>query len=487
MANITWADRTDATTATGATTEWSKDQANPLKAWANSPMKALGTFAPAMTFADQGNYSDYTASGDVAFSATGIVAGNVRKVKITTDGTHTFSAGTGCRLLSGSLGKLAAGTYDVLMASFDTNEVLLSIPASSTSTIAPHILFMSVEDANPNSLVVVFNEAVTATNIGYTFRVNSTPRTLSGISGSGTNTLTFTISSTAIANGDVLDLSYDSSLGDTLSAASSLELESITQQAVTNNVGVSYDTDAAALFTRMATAGSEPNATRKGHINTLITTLKTDGNWTELDCLQVYAAHSSLVYLLNWKADEFNGSAIGSPSVTLDQYFAASTGNAVDSGFNPNLGTKYGLNDAALGVYLAAHDSTYSALKVFAGVNDGSNAAFIGAGATNGYFTGRINLSSPSMNPSDIVLDNTIHSVIRTAASASELKQNNAQIDTDTTAATGLPNANIYVGGLNLTGLGFESASQFKVFFAGSSSINLSLLKTALDTYLTGI
>jgi hypothetical protein len=165
MANITWTDRTDATTATGATTEWSKDQANPLKAWANSPMQVLGTFAPSMTFADQGNYSDYTASGDVVFSATGIVAGNVRKVKITTDGTHTFSAGTGCRILSGALGQLEAGTYDILFASFDTSEVLISVGLQIAPVIPPAIISLTMSAGNTYTDLVL-SKAIYGANDG---------------------------------------------------------------------------------------------------------------------------------------------------------------------------------------------------------------------------------------------------------------------------------------------------------------------------------
>jgi hypothetical protein len=115
----------------------------------------LGTFNPAMTFSTTGNYSDYTpsASATVTFLASGIVPGKVRKVKVVLDGSQTLLAGTGCRLLSGSLGQLAAGTYDILFASFDTSEVLISVPGAngdewtSFNGTSNHLYFGNILDS----------------------------------------------------------------------------------------------------------------------------------------------------------------------------------------------------------------------------------------------------------------------------------------------------------------------------------------------------
>ena len=104
-----------------------------------------------------------------------------------------------------------------------------------TNNVGPSVLTMVVEDAAKNDLVVTFDETVTATNIGYAFRVDAGARALSAIAGSGTAELTFTISGGAIANGEVLDLSYDSGTGDTVNGDTT-ELVSFTQVAVTNNV-----------------------------------------------------------------------------------------------------------------------------------------------------------------------------------------------------------------------------------------------------------
>lgn len=104
-----------------------------------------------------------------------------------------------------------------------------------TNNVGPSVVSMTVEEAAQNDLVVVFDENVTATNLGYALRVDTVARTLDAIAGSGTDTLTFTIADAAIAFGEVLDVSYDSGTGDTVNGDTT-ELVSFTQVAVTNNV-----------------------------------------------------------------------------------------------------------------------------------------------------------------------------------------------------------------------------------------------------------
>ena len=114
------------------------------------------------------------------------------------------------------------------------NSILLAAE-SVTNNISPTVVSMTVTEADPNDLVVVFNELVNATNIGYAFRVDAGARTLDAVAGSGTNTLTFTIAGAAITSANAIDLSYDSGTGDTLNGAT-IELVSFTEDAVTNDV-----------------------------------------------------------------------------------------------------------------------------------------------------------------------------------------------------------------------------------------------------------
>jgi len=101
-----------------------------------------------------------------------------------------------------------------------------------SDTTAPTITTATVEDANPNKLVVVFSEVVTITNTtGLTITGAATP-TLSAPTGSGTDTITFTLSA-ALTNGQSVTLNVASS--NTIKDAANNSLAATTP-AITNNV-----------------------------------------------------------------------------------------------------------------------------------------------------------------------------------------------------------------------------------------------------------
>ena len=102
-------------------------------------------------------------------------------------------------------------------------------------TTAPTITTAKVENAEPNKLVVVFSEVVTITNTtGLTITGAATP-TLSAPTGSGSNTITFTLS-TALTNGQSVTLNVASS--NTIKDAANNALAATTK-AITNNVAAS--------------------------------------------------------------------------------------------------------------------------------------------------------------------------------------------------------------------------------------------------------
>jgi len=111
------------------------------------------------------------------------------------------------------------------------------LPVSLTSsgdTTAPTITTATVEDANPDKLVVVFSEVVNIINTtGLTITGDATP-TLSAPTGSGSNTITFTLS-TALTNGQSVTLNVASS--NTIEDAANNSLVATTKT-ITNNVAV---------------------------------------------------------------------------------------------------------------------------------------------------------------------------------------------------------------------------------------------------------
>jgi hypothetical protein len=182
MANITWADRTDARTATGATTEWGKDQANPLKAWANSPSATTRTLTasggiltiPADT---QGDFNDYTISSNETWNVTPFAKGCVMWFNLIVSGTPTIIKGTGISYDYNTLfGRaLTAGTYRVLIATLDTSGVDISVPElpSGTATL-PTITSLTMATDNTYADLLL-SEGIYGANDG------STPAALSDL------------------------------------------------------------------------------------------------------------------------------------------------------------------------------------------------------------------------------------------------------------------------------------------------------------------
>ena len=117
---------------------------------------------------------------------------------------------------------------------------------SSVDTTAPTILSATVEDANPDKLVVVFSEVVDITDItGLTITGDATP-TLSAPTGTGSDTITLTLS-TVLTNGQSVTLNVSSS--NTIEDAANNSLAATTQ-AVINNVAAvsSYEAETTAYM-----------------------------------------------------------------------------------------------------------------------------------------------------------------------------------------------------------------------------------------------
>ena len=220
-----------------------------VRNWVNAPLKALGIYTGSLIeISSTGAYSNYTLTANhiVTFAESGHKEGIGRIVKFISDGTKTltfvkpaaYELDIPNNLTNG--GTLASGRYTFAFI-FKNGEIEVSTQTKQAiASVVPTVSSMSVEAASPNDLIVNLSESCTFTNLGGTFRVNSTPRTLSAVSGSPGTVQTFTISGAAILSTDTLDFAYDSGTGDTIAvAAPNNELETFTATTVTNNVTAS--------------------------------------------------------------------------------------------------------------------------------------------------------------------------------------------------------------------------------------------------------
>lgn len=95
---------------------------------------------------------------------------------------------------------------------------------------------ISVEDAAPTKWVFVFNRSMSITDeTGVTLKIDGADATITGVTGSGTNTLTFTTSET-VATGETLTYDYNSTVGSIKYQSGSTVFVSVTGGAITNNV-----------------------------------------------------------------------------------------------------------------------------------------------------------------------------------------------------------------------------------------------------------
>jgi hypothetical protein len=93
---------------------------------------------------------------------------------------------------------------------------------------------VSVEDAAPTKWVFVFNRSMFITDeTGVTLKIDGVGATIAGVTGSGTNTLTFTTSET-VATGETL--TYDYADGNIKYESGSTVFANVTGGAITNNV-----------------------------------------------------------------------------------------------------------------------------------------------------------------------------------------------------------------------------------------------------------
>ena len=104
---------------------------------------------------------------------------------------------------------------------------------NTRNTIAAVVSSVTVEDADPDALVVVFNKVVTIADLtGLSLDGSWTGTTITGVSGSGTNTLTFALD-TPVANGESGNFIYGAT--NTIVDVHEYEVDA-GSDAVTNNV-----------------------------------------------------------------------------------------------------------------------------------------------------------------------------------------------------------------------------------------------------------
>jgi len=248
-----------------------------------------------------------------------------------------------------------------------------------------------------------------------------------------------------------------------------------------------YDTDAAALFARW---GTDPGSTRKQAYSDCFAGLKTDGVWTLLDEVQMYAAHTEADGLLGWK-NLVNATSVNSPTFTTDRGIAGDASTSyINTGFNPSThGSQYQQNSASMGVYLNA--GTDTAATVFAvGCASGTNNTIIAPRISSNRPLLRVNDDTSAIGANGSSTTRLGFSVAnRSTSTATQFYKNGSSIATGGVTSTARPNAVVYACGYNNSGFssGLDNRVALVVFGASMDATQQSNLSSRMITLLTAI
>ncbi len=194
-----------------------------------------------------------TMSGDLNLTLdTGVVniVGNSNFFDVIADGVGAINLTSGFKAngifptnLDGLV--LDAGTY-LFCCVYSPNGIVVNVPAlggTSGGGTAPNLVSATILDTNLNEVLLEFDIAVNITD-GSGFSLSgTTDSSFASVSGSGTTTITGTLTNAATELETIL-LSYNSALGNVVSTSDSTPLESFSNQSV-----VVGDTTAPLLLT----------------------------------------------------------------------------------------------------------------------------------------------------------------------------------------------------------------------------------------------
>ena len=244
---------------------------------------------------------------------------------------------------------------------------------------------------------------------------------------------------------------------------------------------VSYSAEATALFARMT---AQPDATRKGHIDTLIGALKTAGVWTKLDVFYMFAALDIQSSLLNWKSSSYDCTRVNlaDGSFTVDRGWTTDGSTSyIDTGFNPSTaGGIYALNSASFGTRnLIDNNTTASGFGNF----DGTNGCTLNP-RNSGNYVWRVN-SSAGVNTAGAASSIHVYQLSRSASNALDLIIDGTPT-ANTNASTSIGNLTFRIGTATATA---ARAVQAAWFYAGGDLTRTEEgdLRTASATFTTAL
>lgn len=249
----------------------------------------------------------------------------------------------------------------------------------------------------------------------------------------------------------------------------------------TAGLGGSYSAEAEALFAAMSVA---PDTTRKGIIDTLITTLKTGSVWTQLDALYVFAAHDEQAARLNWIAPGTNtATTVNSPTFSVDGYFQGNgTTSYLDLNINASGLTNFTRDDNCYGAYVVGGTEAVSV---------GGNSQFtINPRNTSNKIVIRDSSTSAVTQTGTTADGSGLTIATRTNSSNFDVYQRGTFVQTMGSASQAITSQEMFSGATNTAGVAGSHGDwqiQAKVIGGGLSAGEVTILNDALVAYIAAL
>lgn len=237
------------------------------------------------------------------------------------------------------------------------------------------------------------------------------------------------------------------------------------------------------------------DVTHTNAYTTLICGLVTDGVWSQLDALYIFATADATTANLNLKSTSFPiTGGTTTPAFTADRgYKGNGTTDFLKTGFVPSTaGGNYTLNAASFGFYDRTNSTDTSATQMgIIDSTDDRDQIVVVAGGSNTSF--RINITSADfVNVSYTTDTSGMYAVRRSASNAYKAFRfgNNAGTATDAAISTNLPDVEFYICAVNQSGVGTGlTTDQIAAAFIGGglSDTDVTNLAGRINTYMTTV
>ena len=251
---------------------------------------------------------------------------------------------------------------------------------------------------------------------------------------------------------------------------------------------INYEPEAISLFSRMS---SQPSISRKNLINEIISQLKINSIWNELDGLWFLAGADSQAAKLNWKTASYDLTELGTMNFIADRGYtrngvAGGTTDALNTNFTPSTnGVKFTRNSNSFGIYVRS--SIQEAQVDFGGVvgnlgiqlNCQSNST---QGAARNNHTTAFVFNTPTSNSQGLT------TITRPNSTTMNYYKNGSFISNTTLSTTGDATVPLYICAYNVSNaVSAGSSKQIAFAYVGSGNIDQSILYNLVQFYMTNI